>query len=96
VTDKDFLFIVPMKSKLEVILALKQFAKEIGAPDAIISDSANEQKSQDVKRLLSEIGTSLRVLAEGTPWANLAEKYIGLLKEAVQKDMKESDCPFVL
>ena len=96
VTDKGFLYVVPMKSKSEVILALKQFSKEIGAPDAIIADSANEQKSQDIKRFLGEIGTTLRILEEGTPWANRAELYIGLLKEAVRKDMKESDCPLVL
>jgi hypothetical protein len=36
------------------------------------------------------------VLEEGTPWANKAELYIGLIKEAVRKDMKESNCPFVL
>eukprot|EP00957_Ditylum_brightwellii_P107241 8182864-Ditylum_brightwellii.AAC.1 len=34
----------------------------------------------------------LRVLEEGTPWANKAELYIGPIKDAVQKDMKESDC----
>ncbi len=42
------------------------------------------------------IGTTLRALEEGTPWANKAELYIGLLKEAVQKDMKEADSPMVL
>ena len=35
----------------------------------------------------------LRVLEEGTPWANKAELYIGLIKEAVRKDMKDSNCP---
>ena len=39
------------------------------------------------------MGTTLRVLEEGTPWANKAELYIGLMKEAVRKDMKESNCP---
>jgi hypothetical protein len=29
----------------------------------------------------------------GTPWSNKAELYIGLIKEAVRKDMKDSDCP---
>ena len=43
-TDKGFLYVVPMKSKSEVLQAVKQFAKEIGAPDAIICDSASEQK----------------------------------------------------
>jgi hypothetical protein len=34
VTDKGFVYVVPMKSKGEVLQAVKQFAKEIGAPDA--------------------------------------------------------------
>ena len=36
VTDKGFLYIVPLKSKKDVILAMKPFSKEIGVPDAII------------------------------------------------------------
>jgi hypothetical protein len=82
-----------MKSKSEVLQAVKQFAKEVGAPDAIICDAASEQKSADLKKFLGEIGTTLRVLEEGTPWANKAELYIGLIKEAVRKDMKRSNCP---
>jgi hypothetical protein len=67
VTDKGFLYVVPMKSKSEVLHDLKQFSKEVGAPEAIIADSSKEQKSQDVRRFLNEISTSLRVLEEGTP-----------------------------
>ena len=33
----------------------------------------------------------LKYLEKVTQWGNLAELYIGLLKEAVQKDMKDSD-----
>ena len=36
VTDKGYIFPVPMKSKSEVPHAVKLFAKEVGAPDAII------------------------------------------------------------
>jgi transposase InsO family protein len=93
VTDKGFVYVVPMKSKAEVLQAVKQFAKEVGAPDAIISDAASEQKSQALRKFCSDIGTTLRHLEEGTPWANKAELYIGLIKEAVRKDMKESPCP---
>ena len=35
------------------------------------------------------------MLEEGTPWANKAELYIGIIKEAVHKDMK-SNCPLPL
>ena len=44
----------------------------------------------------NDIGTSLRHLEEHTPWANTTELYIGLIKEAVSKDMKESDSPLRL
>ena len=35
VTDKGFVYVVPMRKKLEVLQAVKQFAKEIGAPDSM-------------------------------------------------------------
>ena len=35
----------------------------------------------------------LHVLEEGTTWVNNAKLYIRLIKEAVQKDMKDSNCP---
>jgi len=95
VTDKGFVYVVPMQSKSEVLQAVKQFAKEIGAPDAIISDALREQMLQPLCKFCSEIGTTLHVLEEGMPWSNHAELYIGLIKEAVQKDMKESNSPLV-
>ena len=58
--------------------------KKIGAPTSLIADMSSEQMSHD-------IGTTLRALEEATPWSNKAELYIGLLKEAVQKDMHESN-----
>jgi hypothetical protein len=94
-TDKGFVYVGPMRSKKEVFQAVKQFAKEIGAPDAIIADAAREQKSLELWKFCSKIGTTLRVLEEGTPWTNKAKLYIGLIKEAVRKDMKASDCPLV-
>ena len=93
VTDKGFIYVVPMKHKSEVLSAIKQFAKEVGAPDAIVSDMAKEQISQDVHNFCNTIGTTLRAIEEGTPWSNKAELYIKLMKEAVRKDMKESNCP---
>ena len=93
VTDKGYIFVVPMRSKADVLQAVKQFAKELGAPDAIVCDAAREQMSSDLKKFLTSIGTMLRVLEYGMPWANKAELYIGLIKEAVRKDMKSSNCP---
>ena len=93
VTDKGFIYVVPMKKKSEVLLAIKQFAKEIGAPDSFVADMSGEQMSSEVKKFCNDIGTTLRALEEGTPWSNKAELYIGLIKEAVRKDMQESNSP---
>ncbi len=73
--------------------AVKQFAKEVGAPDAFVCDMSGEQMSNDMRNFCNEIGTTLRALEEGTPWSNKAELYIGLIKEAVRKDMRESGSP---
>ena len=35
VTDKGFIYVVPMKKKSDLLHAIKQFAKEIGAPDPL-------------------------------------------------------------
>ena len=96
VTDKGFLYVVPMQRKSEVLQAIKQFAKEIGVPSSIIADMSGEQMSQDVRKFCNDIGTTLRALEEGIPWSNKAELYIGLLKEAVQKDVHESHSPMIL
>ena len=95
VTDKGFIFVVPMKSKGEVLSAVKEFAKAVGAPNAIISDAAKEQTSADIRKFCNSMGTTLRVLEEHTPWSNKAELYIGLIKEAVRKEMRHTNCPLV-
>ena len=93
VTDKGFIYVVPMKRKSEVLLAIKQFDKEVGAPDSFVADMSGEQMSSEVKKFCNDIGTMLRALEEGTPWSNKAELYIGLIKEAVRKDMHKSNSP---
>jgi hypothetical protein len=93
VTDKGFAHVIPMQSKEGVLQAMKEFAKEVGAPDAFICDVLDEQTSLEVHRFCRDIGSTLRILEEHTPWANKAELYIGLLKEAVRKDMKEANSP---
>ena len=55
-----------MKSKIEVILALKRFAKEIGYPEAIITDASRDEKSKEVKQILNSVGKTLRSLEEQT------------------------------
>ena len=76
VTEKGFLYVVPMHRKSEVLQALKQFAKEIGVPTSIIADMSAKQMSHNVQKFRNDIGTTLCTLEEGTPWSNKAELYI--------------------
>ena len=55
-----------------------------------------KKKLRDLKKFCNQIGTTLRILEQNTQWANQAEKYVGLLKEAVRKDMHEANLPLVL
>ena len=85
----------PMKKKSEVLLPIKQFAKEIGAPDSLWLTCLSNKcllKSRNFAMTLVQP----RGLEEGTPWSNKAELYIGLIKEAVRKDMRETKSPLCL
>ena len=95
ITDKSFVYVLPIKSKNkdDILSALKPFTKEIGVPEAIICDVSGGQTTIEVKKYCGDICTTLRILEEGTPWSNKAELYIGLIKESVSKDMKETDSP---
>ena len=70
VTDKGFVYVIPMRRKSKVLQAIKQLAKEIGV------DMACEQMSQEVRKFCNDIGTTLWALEEGSPWCNKAELYI--------------------
>ena len=72
---------------------VKQFAKNMGGPDAIVCDMASKQLSSEVKQFSNTMGMMLRALEEGTPWANKAELHIKLMKEVVRKYMREADSP---
>jgi hypothetical protein len=76
-----------MKKQSDYFLALKQFAKDVGAPDVLVCDSHPAQTKREVREFCAQIGTTLKVLEAKTQWANRAELCIGLIKEAMCKDM---------
>ncbi len=76
--------------------ALHAFCKEVGVPSTLVVDPSGEQTSRQVKRFCHQVGTSLRILEEATQWANRAELYIRIFKEAIRKDLREQNCPMVL
>jgi hypothetical protein len=96
VSDKGFVAFYPMKKQQEVYLAVKQFAKEVGAPEVLVCDPHPAQIKREVREFCTQIGTTLKVLEAETQWANRAELYIGLMKEATRKDMRLSGSPLVL
>ena len=59
-------------------------------------DAHQAQTSNKIQRLYDQVCTTPCILEKGTPWTNRAELYIDLLKEAVRKDMRESNSPMVL
>ena len=96
VSDKGFVKVYPMLSPREFPSALRMFAKDVGCPEVLVADPHPSQKSKEVKDFCNKIGTTLRILEQSTQFANRAELYIGLLKEAVRKDMRDSHSPLVL
>lgn len=96
VSDKGFVKVYPMTSQAEFNEALHCFCKEIGVPATLVMDGHMAQKNKATKKFCNQVGTSLRILEENTPWANRAELYIGLLKEAVRRDLRVSNAPMRL
>ena len=54
---------------------------------------AGKQTLFPLKKFCNDIGTTLYCVDKGTLWTNKAKLYIGLIEEAVSKDMKDSNCP---
>jgi hypothetical protein len=85
-----------MQHQRDYFLALRQFAKEVGAPEILVCDPHPTQTQRKVKEFCTQIGTTLRILKARTQWANCAELYVGLIKEATRKDMQATGSPLVL
>ena len=85
-----------MAKEAEYFLALKEFSKDVGAPDVLVCDSAKTQKKREVKEFCTQIGTTIKILEAETQWANQAELVVGLIKEATRKDLRDSGSPIVL
>jgi hypothetical protein len=96
ISDKGFVYFCPMKDQCSYFSALKQFAKEVGTPEVLVCDLHQTQKKREVKAFCVQIGTTLCVLEAETQYANCPKLYVGLLKEATQKDMRATGSPIVL
>ena len=79
VSDKGYVSVYPMKTQEEFKTSLHWFCKQVGVSSNLIVDGHKAQTSAEVKRFCDQVGTTLKILERGTPWANRAELYIGLL-----------------
>ncbi len=96
VSDKGFVAIYLMQHQRDYFLAFRQFAKEVGAPEVLVCSPHPTQTQRKVKEFCTQIGTTLRILEARTQWANHAELFVGLIKEATWKDMRATGSPLVL
>ena len=85
-----------MKSLTEYPSTLRQFSKEFGAPDILVSDPHKSHASKEVMDFCNKIGTTLRLLEQKTQWANCAELNVGLMKAVVRKYIRLKGSPLVL
>ena len=90
VSEKGFTTIYPMKSQYEFIDTLHCFCKEIEVPTTLVMDGHQPQTNHQTRKFSSQVGLTMRVLEEHTPWANQYELYTSILKEAVHRDLRLS------
>ena len=90
VSEKGFTTIYPMKSQYEFIDTLHCFCKEIEVPTTLVMDGHQPQTNHQTRKFSSQVGLTMRVLEEHTPWANRYKLYTSILKEAVHRDLRLS------
>ena len=66
-----------------MLLLIKLFSKDVGAPEALITYGSKAKTGEKVKRLCVNIGTNLKILEQVAPWANLVELHVRILKSRV-------------
>ena len=93
VSDTGFMYVYPMKVKTEIVNVVKAFAKMIGVTTAPILDPEGTHKSEALKKAANDMNLPSKYLERQIQWDNLAELCIGLLKEVVRKDTKDSGSP---
>jgi hypothetical protein len=70
VSDKDFVTAHMMKTESIYINTLKEFAKDVGAPDILVCDASKTQTQRKVKEFCTAIGTTHITLEAATQWAD--------------------------
>ncbi len=66
VSDKGIVKVYLMKFVRIFSSALREFAKDVGAPEILVTDPHKCQKSKEVQDFCNKIGTTLRLLEQNT------------------------------
>jgi len=96
VSDYGYIGILPMESRKDIHLALKQFFKDRGVPHVLVCYRIAEQIGGKTRASCNQSGCTVKALEKNTPWSNRAELYIGLVKKEILRELKRSDAPMKL
>jgi hypothetical protein len=94
VSDKGYVAIYPMQHQRDYFLALKQFAKDVGAPDILICDPHPTQKQRKVKEFCTQIGTTLKSLKLRLSGLTGLSFTLALLRRLREKICRPLVCPY--
>ena len=72
VSDKGFVAVYPMQKQSDFQQALHRFCEEIGVLEKLLMEAHPAQTSSATRRLGNQVRTIMKVLEQGTPWANIA------------------------
>ena len=61
ITNRGFVYVVPIKLKGEVLHEIEQFSKEIDATEATICGAGGEQTSNNIRKFCRDFGTTLKI-----------------------------------
>ena len=61
-----------------------------------MADGVKEQVKGEVLKLCHQMGYEICELEQGTSYSNRAERYVGILKEKVLREMKRTKSPMEL
>ena len=89
VSDCDFLSLYPTQQESEHPLVLKQFSKEVGAPDVFVCDCSKTQNQRKVKLLCTQMVTTLKTLDAGLLVAIARERFV---RYAHKGQLRMSNC----
>ncbi|GFH50560.1 hypothetical protein CTEN210_07036 [Chaetoceros tenuissimus] len=96
-TDGALAYVHPMQSKADAHEGLAAFGQDVGIPMEIISDNSIEQTAygSDFMKILHKWRTSSCSIELYSPWQNLAENVIGILKSKWKCRMVRRNVPAI-